>query len=82
MSTDALCLVLSNLTGLKLHHLAENHDSENGDDSNVKDPSEKDASEKDISEKGDEITDNDMGDFLDAGDRYYQLILEKYVSLN
>ena len=74
LSADALCLVLSNLTGLKLHHLAENHDSEKGDDSNVKDTSEKDASEKDasekdVSEKGDEITDNDMGDFSDAGDK-------------
>ena len=47
--TDAFCLVLSNMTGLRLHHLAEKDDeSQNdNDDSIVKETSEKDASEKD-----------------------------------
>ena len=62
--TDAFCLVLSSMTGLRLHPLAENYDSENGDDSNAKDasekdPSEKDASEKDVSEK--DISERDDG---------------------
>ena len=45
--TDAFCLVLSNMTGLRLHHLAEKDDESQNDDSIVKDTSEKDASEKD-----------------------------------
>ena len=88
--SDAFCLVLSNMTGLRLHPMAEkeeyeadNAPSETGDDSNVKDDNNDDADDDDDDDRiGNEACDDEEMAAVedDAGES--RLLLDRTHSRN